>query len=117
MGIAYIPTTISAFEGDVFLFETECIALVEYELDGNEIYDFEITGFRFDKTESRWNGEVFSPMVVAQARCPDDLCEVLRRYADYAAIEQQLIENLLDAGELKPSSNAELSADYRAAVL
>lgn len=117
MGIAYIPTTISAFQGEVFLFETECIALVEYELDGNEIYDFEITGFRFDRTEGRWDGEVFTPVVVAQARCPDDLCDVLRRYADYAAIEQLLIDNLLDTGEIKASGNAELRADYRAAVL
>ena len=116
MGTAYIDTTITVDQGGVFMFEVECAAEVDYELDNNQLYDFEITRFRFDKTEGRWNGEVFTRVTIATAWCPADLQEILIPFADYAAIEQRLIDHLTDIGELTLPASADLRADHHAAV-
>lgn len=116
MAAAYIAVTVTVEEGGVFLFEAECIAEIDYELDGNQLYDFSIVDFRFEKTEDRWNGEVFSRVVVEAVRCPRDLREILYRCADYAFIEEQLIELLTIWGCIKPAS-AELRADHHASVI
>jgi len=116
MGTARIQTTIAVEREGVFLFETGCIAEVAYELDGNALYDFAIDGFIFEKTESRWNGEVFGPVKTGEVLCPPALREILLEHADYAGIEEQLIEQLTASGEIKPAS-AKLRADHHAAVL
>lgn len=116
MAAVDIKTTITVEHEGVFLFETECIAEVAYELDGNAVYDFAIENIRFEKTESRWNGEVFGPVKSGEVLCPPALREILLEHADYAAIEGQLIEHLVALGEIKPAS-AQLRADHHAAVL
>jgi len=116
MGIAYIPTTICVEEDGVFIFECECTAVVDYELDNNALYDFSIEDIRFEKTEGRWNGDVFKRVKTGEIRCPDELREILYRCADYAAIEEKLIEKLTAADELKPAS-AQLRGDHHSAVL
>lgn len=118
MGTALIKTTITAEEAGVFLFETECVAEVEYELDGNDVYDWSITDFRFDKTEGHWNkaATAFEYRKIGEAWCPDDLRAALIRYANSVEIEERLIEHLTEAGELTlPGST--LRADYHAGVL
>lgn len=117
MGTAYIDTTITAEEGGVFLFETECVAQVEYEIADNDLYDFSIIDFRFDKTEGRWNGEVFSRVKLAEVWCPDDLREILFRHADYNYIQEALIAKLTEAGELALPSSAADRAAYHAGLL
>ena len=116
MGTAYIDTTITAEEGGVFLFETECVAEVEYELDNNDLYDWSIVDFRFDKTEGRWDGEVFKRVKVAETWCPDDLRAILLRHVDHAFVQERLIDRLTDAGELTIVTAADRAA-YHAGVL
>jgi hypothetical protein len=117
MGTAYIDTTIAVEHNGVFLFETECVAQVEYEIDGTDLYDFSITDFRFDKTEGRWDGEVFRRVTVAEAWCPADLREILYRFVDYNFVQEKLLERLTETGELKAPGSTELRADHHAAVL
>lgn len=117
MGTAYIETTVTAEEGGVHLFEIECVAQVEYELLDNDLYDFSITDFRFDKIESRWDGEIFRRLKVAEVWCPDDLREILFRFADYNFIQDALIERLHDTGELTVTAHQFERADHHARVL
>lgn len=118
MGTAYIQTTITAKEGVVVLFETECVAEIEYEIDGNDLCDWSIRDFRFDETEGRWNKikGVYEYRKVGEAWCPDDLRAALTRYANRTKIEQRLIDHLTEAGELTLPGNS-LRADYHASVL
>lgn len=116
MGTAHIQTTVSVEHEGVFLFETECVAEIEYELDAGSLYDFSIEDFYFDKVESRWNGEVFGPVKVAQVGCPASLRGILLEHADYAGIEERLVDHLVATGEIKPA-NAQLRAGHHATVL
>ncbi len=118
MGTAYIETTITAEEGGVTLFETECVAEIDYETDRGELADWHIRDFRFDETKSRWDQKSgsFKRRVVSSTWCPDDLRPVLIRYADQADIEDALYEQLRASGELTYANEA-LRADYRSAVL
>lgn len=116
MGTAYIETTVTAEEGGVFLFETDCVAEIEYELDNNDLYDWSIVDFRFDKTEGRWDGEVFRQVKLAEVWCPDDFRSILLRHVDHAEVQERLIDRLTDAGELTLPGNS-LRSDYHASVL
>lgn len=117
MGAAYIETTITAEEGGVVLFETDCVAQVEYELADNDVYDWSITDFRFDKTACRHNPKtaLFEYVKTGEVWCPDDFRAICLRFADYDAIEQRLIDKLTEAGELTLSGN-DHRADYHARV-
>ena len=118
MGTAYIETTITAEEGGVTLFQIECTAEVEYTTDRGELADWHIRDFSFTENKGHWNSRenVWEYVAVASTWCPDDLRPVLIRYADQAAIEDALYEQLRANGELAYANEA-LRADYRAQVL
>lgn len=119
MGTAYIETTITAEEGGVTLFETECVAEIDYETDHGELADWSIRDFRFDRYEGRWNAAkgVYERVKAGEVWCQtEDLRRVLLSYADMDAIREELADKLHQTGELT-YANPALRGDYHSRVL
>lgn len=117
MPTAYIPTTIHAQIGSVFLFETECVAEVEYLTERGALQDWVITDFKFqderyDRDEA--TGQL-KRTVRGEAWCPDILRPTLMEYVDRDRIEESLREHLAAEGETYASDEAR--RDYHAAVM
>jgi hypothetical protein len=118
MGTALIPTTITAMLGKVCLFEADCVAEIEYEIEDGECGSWHIRDFRFDAETHVWDEAKggFSRKVVGTVWCPDYLRPALIEHADKNHIEEKLYEKLREDGELG-YANAGLRSDYHAGVL
>lgn len=116
MPTAYIDTVVTAKLGDVTLFETDCVAEVEYTVDAGELADWHITDFRFDACAYRVSDGAAKRVKTAEVWCPDILRPTLLEYADKDAIEEKLVEQLLADGEMYFTADDQ-RRDYHARVL
>lgn len=119
MGTAYLQTTITAEEGAVFLFETECVAEVEYEIEDGDLSGWHIADFKFVKEQNVWNDtdKVWVRKVIETVWCPSALRPALLAYVDKAKIEEELEELLHSTGEIGSESSASMRSDYHARVM
>lgn len=119
MGTAYISTTITAEEGNVFLLETECIAEVEYVIEDGDLSGWHISDFKFTKEQNVWNDtdKVWVRKVIETVWCPDALRPALLAYVDKDKIEEELEELLHSTGEIGSESSASMLSDYHARVM
>lgn len=118
MGTAYIPITINAEDNGVFLFETECVAEIEFQTDRSDgLTGWHVSNLRFDKMNSDYCNGVWTRHKVAEAWASKSLFNVLLPYVDQRDLEERLVEKLLEDGEIALPSSAALRADYHAAVL
>jgi hypothetical protein len=119
MATTYSPVTITAEEGPAFLFETECVAQVEYEIEDNVVTQWTITDFRFDAETNVWDDTAgkWLRRAVASVWCPEELRPVLIKYIDRKRLDEDLHEKLFADGEIGLSNYAEEISDYHASVL
>jgi hypothetical protein len=116
MGTAYIEASITAEEGSVCLFQTDCLAEVEYTISGNELCDWHISNLKFEQHAHEWEDGELQWRKKAEAWCPADLLKPLIARIDQNEIEEALLERLYSEGELS-YANASLRADYHAEVM
>ena len=119
MPTAYIPTTITAQEGPILLFETECLAEIEYQIERGEVLTgWRISGFRYDYDRQEVDPVSGTKVMkrLASMWASQPLYELLFPYVDQTALEAQLLEWLQDRGELTPVTPA-MRAAYHAGVL
>ena len=117
MGTAYFPITISAQEGQVTLFECECVAEVEYHVTARDgLTDWHVSNLKFEKTRWDVNRGVVNEVKVAEVWAPKQLYNILKPHIDQTALEAQLIDHLHNIGELSYTAPA-MRADHHAAVM
>lgn len=119
MGTAYLPITIAVQEGQVTLFECECVAEVEHHVTARDgLTDWHVSNLRFEETRAEWNDtdRVWTRCKLAETWAPKPLFNILLAHIDQTALEAQLVDLLLATGELSYSSPA-MRADYHASVI
>lgn len=99
MATCHLDIVIEPTNKGEILFQIECTAEIEYELDGYQLHDWDITDLKFDET---WSNAV--------------VLRALRPLVDVQKVEEQLIQKLADAGELSSVTAADRAA-YHAGVL
>lgn len=118
MGTAYFPITITAQEGQVTLFECDCVAEVEYHVTARDgLTDWHVSNLKFEETRGEWDNtdQVWRRRVVAETWAPKQLFNILKPHIDQAALEAELVERLTSTGELAFTGTA-MRADHHAAV-
>lgn len=99
MGTCHLDIVIEPTNQGEILFQIECTAEIEYELDGHQLHDWDIIDLKFDKT---WSNEV--------------VLRALRPLVDVQKVEEQLIDKLAASGEISSVTVADRAA-YHAGVL
>lgn len=118
MPTAYIDITVCGMVRQIFLFETEVVAEVEYDIDGGELVDWAITAFKAVKEQIDIDRDTFVRRTKKLDECwvPDSFDKVLREFVDKDALEEKLVEQLYADGELYYADDV-LRRDYHASVL
>lgn len=118
MGTAYLDVCISPTHRGVTLFQAECIAEVEYQVDHGELAGWHVSNLKFQEIRSEWDdmARKWTRKIVAETSCPKDLLAPLIDRLDSSEIEEKLFDCLRDTGEIVPQIAAQ-RADYHARVL
>jgi hypothetical protein len=113
-----IETTVTGMKDGICVFEQDVIVSVVYDVDrDNELTwsvdEYIIEGPKrvWDDTAQKWT----YPVIAVSA--PECLAKVFDEYLDKEALEEELIERLIDMREMRQDDYADARADYNARVL
>lgn len=111
MGTAYVDITIEAKDGPYVLFQADCTAEVEYEIDAGALAGWHVRDLRFDHHAYRYSpdqrGAVRVKVAETWAKDHDNLLKLLLPYINRTQIEDPLLDQLTATGELVMSAAAQ----------
>lgn len=113
-----IETTIECTERGVCLFSTDLTVVIGYRVDADNELRWWVDEFLIEGEHAIWstNGTYDGRRPVSHV-VPLHLAEVFNRYLKRDKIEEEIIDRLIDSGELRRDTSASKAADYHARVL
>lgn len=121
MATCYIDIVIEPKDKGNALFQAECAAEIEYEVEKGSLGDWHIADFRFDNYGSVWSTAqgkyVHVKVSDSWAKQVKGLFKLLLPFVDMADLEAKLFEHLTSEGVISAPSAVAERADYHAGVL
>lgn len=112
-----IETTIEAMERGVCLFSTDVTVSVDYTVDDNDNVLWRVDEYIVQGDQCIWRPDGTYTREKVRHSVPEYLSSVFDRYLNKQQIEDEIIERLLESGEIcHRDCSARMLGDYHARV-